>query len=203
MMDDPLSLLMQGIWLLAAGMYPLGFMLGSSCSPCCPQPCVFCNVAGGVWFKEFGPSAVYVEIEGQAWTVTATTFSQSIFSFILLCDAGVPSFNDSLVLPTDYRDYRWARAYFECISKTVLRVTVRVEWVSFHFGEPNCPGSCVREFVYELDPCDPGSEAVLVSDSDPSPCCGCLPCNNPSNCHTACCDFSGSVPTYVGMNPLP
>jgi hypothetical protein len=34
MIDDPLSLLMQGIWLLAAGMYPLGFMFGT-CSACC------------------------------------------------------------------------------------------------------------------------------------------------------------------------
>jgi hypothetical protein len=33
-MDDPLFLLMQGIWLLAAGMYPLGFLFGS-CSACC------------------------------------------------------------------------------------------------------------------------------------------------------------------------
>jgi hypothetical protein len=37
MMDDPLSLLMQGIWLLAAGMYPLGFMFGT-CSACCGCP---------------------------------------------------------------------------------------------------------------------------------------------------------------------
>jgi hypothetical protein len=37
MMDDPLSLLMQGIWLLAAGMYPLGFLFGS-CSACCGCP---------------------------------------------------------------------------------------------------------------------------------------------------------------------
>jgi hypothetical protein len=37
MMDDPLLLLMQGIWLLAAGMYPLGFLFGS-CSACC-DPC--------------------------------------------------------------------------------------------------------------------------------------------------------------------
>jgi hypothetical protein len=36
MIDDPLSLLMQGIWLLAAGMYPLGFMFGT-CSACCNQ----------------------------------------------------------------------------------------------------------------------------------------------------------------------
>jgi hypothetical protein len=35
-MDDPLFLLMQGIWLLAAGMYPLGFLFGA-CSACCDE----------------------------------------------------------------------------------------------------------------------------------------------------------------------
>jgi hypothetical protein len=35
-MDDPLFLLMQGIWLFAAGMYPLGFLFGA-CSACCDE----------------------------------------------------------------------------------------------------------------------------------------------------------------------
>jgi|GEM_PF-6320687 len=34
MIDDPTSLLSLGIWLMAAGMYPLGFLFGA-CSPCC------------------------------------------------------------------------------------------------------------------------------------------------------------------------
>ena len=34
MIDDPLSLIVAGIWLMAAGMYPLGFLFGA-CSPCC------------------------------------------------------------------------------------------------------------------------------------------------------------------------
>lgn len=38
MIDDPLSLLALGIWLLAAGMYPVGFLFGV-CSACCePDP---------------------------------------------------------------------------------------------------------------------------------------------------------------------
>jgi hypothetical protein len=37
-MDDPLFLLMQGVWLLAAGMYPLGFLFGA-CSACCGCAC--------------------------------------------------------------------------------------------------------------------------------------------------------------------
>jgi hypothetical protein len=32
---DSLSFVLWGVFCLAAGMYPLGFMLGSSCSPCC------------------------------------------------------------------------------------------------------------------------------------------------------------------------
>jgi hypothetical protein len=48
-MDDPLSLLMQGIWLLAAGMYPLGmgFLFGV-CSACCQE----CE-GGRCQFNEF------------------------------------------------------------------------------------------------------------------------------------------------------
>jgi hypothetical protein len=34
MIDEPLSLIVAGIWLMAAGMYPLGFLFGA-CSPCC------------------------------------------------------------------------------------------------------------------------------------------------------------------------
>jgi hypothetical protein len=38
--DDPLALLSLGIWLMAAGMYPLGFLFGT-CSACCQEgPCV-------------------------------------------------------------------------------------------------------------------------------------------------------------------
>jgi hypothetical protein len=38
--DDPLSLLSLGIWLMAAGMWPVGFLFGA-CSECCQQgePC--------------------------------------------------------------------------------------------------------------------------------------------------------------------
>ena len=35
---DPPSLVLWGMFALAAGMYPIGFMLGSTCSPCC-SPC--------------------------------------------------------------------------------------------------------------------------------------------------------------------
>lgn len=36
---EPLSLVLWGVFLFAAGMYPLGFMLGSQCSPCCGSDC--------------------------------------------------------------------------------------------------------------------------------------------------------------------
>jgi hypothetical protein len=42
-MDDPLFLLMQGIWLLAAGMYPLGFLFGACSACCCPDECSKCT----------------------------------------------------------------------------------------------------------------------------------------------------------------
>lgn len=34
MIDDPLALVVAGIWLMAAGMYPVGFLFGA-CSDCC------------------------------------------------------------------------------------------------------------------------------------------------------------------------
>ena len=40
---DPPSLVLWGMVLFAAGMYPVGFMLGASCSPCCGQPCSACT----------------------------------------------------------------------------------------------------------------------------------------------------------------
>jgi hypothetical protein len=42
MIDDPLSLLSLAVWLMAAGMYPLGFLFGS-CSECC------CNICWVKW----------------------------------------------------------------------------------------------------------------------------------------------------------
>ena len=36
---EPLSLVLWGVFFLAAGMYPLGFMLGAPCSPCCGGQC--------------------------------------------------------------------------------------------------------------------------------------------------------------------
>jgi hypothetical protein len=40
---DPPSLVLWGMFAFAAGMYPIGFMLGSSCSACCGQPCSACT----------------------------------------------------------------------------------------------------------------------------------------------------------------
>jgi hypothetical protein len=45
MIDDPLSLLSLGIWLMAAGMWPVGFLFGA-CSACCdecPDECSKCT----------------------------------------------------------------------------------------------------------------------------------------------------------------
>lgn len=45
--DDPIAIVLHAVFLLAAGMYPMGMMLGSSCSPCCEcsEPCSKCNHA--------------------------------------------------------------------------------------------------------------------------------------------------------------
>jgi hypothetical protein len=40
---EPMSAPLWGIFLLAAGMYPVALMLGSSCSPCCGQVAVPCS----------------------------------------------------------------------------------------------------------------------------------------------------------------
>jgi len=36
---EPLSMVLWGVFFLAAGMYPIGFMLGAPCSPCCKSQC--------------------------------------------------------------------------------------------------------------------------------------------------------------------
>lgn len=40
---DPPSLVLWSLFVFAAGMYPIGFMLGSTCSPCCGNPCTLCT----------------------------------------------------------------------------------------------------------------------------------------------------------------
>jgi len=40
---DPLSFVLWLVFAFAAGLYPLGFMLGSSCSECCGVPCTACR----------------------------------------------------------------------------------------------------------------------------------------------------------------
>ena len=44
-MDDPLGLVVGAVWLLAAGMYPVGFLFGtcSGCCPQCPEVCSKCT----------------------------------------------------------------------------------------------------------------------------------------------------------------
>ena len=39
---DPPSLILWSLLVFAAGMYPVGLMLGSTCSPCCGTPCTQC-----------------------------------------------------------------------------------------------------------------------------------------------------------------
>lgn len=52
MLEDPLSLVLWSSWLMAAGMYPVGFLFGA-CSDCCNQECVcgFADFASGTAYK--------------------------------------------------------------------------------------------------------------------------------------------------------
>lgn len=40
--SDPTAIPLLGVFLTAVGMYPVGLMLGSACSPCCEEPCAAC-----------------------------------------------------------------------------------------------------------------------------------------------------------------
>ena len=53
---DPFAAILGSLWLFAAGMFPVGFMLGSTCSACC-NPCTLC--ATGTL-----PSTVTLKIDG-------------------------------------------------------------------------------------------------------------------------------------------
>lgn len=60
MIDDPLALIVQGIFVLAAGMYPVGFLFGV-CSDCCCPPCGRCT--------HLANNGNECPIEGIEWTV--------------------------------------------------------------------------------------------------------------------------------------
>lgn len=67
------------LWLAAAGIYPLGFMLGSSCSPCCGG----CGISDGkprTDPKDEGtwtPSGTWTGVGGVTWTFTANPGDES------------------------------------------------------------------------------------------------------------------------------
>jgi hypothetical protein len=57
MIDDPLSLLSLAVWLMAAGMWPVGFLFGA-CSKCCDDECPEeCNKCGHAYdgTESYGP----------------------------------------------------------------------------------------------------------------------------------------------------
>lgn len=64
MLDDPLGLAVQMIFVLAAGMYPVGFLFGV-CSDCCGcKPCNLCSAA----YIGCVPESVTVTFDGQTET---------------------------------------------------------------------------------------------------------------------------------------
>ena len=76
---DPPSLVAWAVLVFAAGMYPVGIMLGSSCSPCCGQ--LECGCAAGVL-----PQTLTVTVDGfqdgqtQGPPLTALVFSSNFGS---------------------------------------------------------------------------------------------------------------------------
>jgi hypothetical protein len=108
-MDDPLFLLMQGIWLLAAGMYPLGFLFGA-CSACCdecPEECNKCvhSRKGGDAEPAFGCFAKMnsVTITTAYGTFTCNNYYPSVLFSDSNCGAvplqvGVDENNDPVLM---------------------------------------------------------------------------------------------------------
>jgi hypothetical protein len=103
MMDDPLFLIMQGIWLLAAGMYPLGFLFGA-CSACCdecPDECskcrgfYFADANQGPCFETFDSLSIDTPIDSESVsnvTTNGSTVNVSVDLFSGTCDIDVPFF---------------------------------------------------------------------------------------------------------------
>jgi hypothetical protein len=81
MIDDPLSLLSLGIWLMAAGMWPVGFLFGA-CSPCCGGCC--CDRIGDYTSTFFGDNG-----EFYSWFATKSVFS--LFQVTRGCGEQSPS----------------------------------------------------------------------------------------------------------------
>jgi hypothetical protein len=80
MIDDPLSLLSLGIWLMAAGMWPVGFLFGA-CSACCdecPPECNKCSQAydsTDVSGCKEAPESVVITSEYDSRSYTSSTAS--------------------------------------------------------------------------------------------------------------------------------
>jgi hypothetical protein len=95
---DPPSLVLWGLTLLAAGMYPVGFMLGSSCSACCGcEQCAagslpetvtvtFDNIPERVYWVDIQFSACYGS--GARARVSETTGQHNAISAIEVLDGG-------------------------------------------------------------------------------------------------------------------
>ena len=74
---EPLPVILWGIFFLAAGMYPLGFMLGSPCSACCGGP--FCLMYRGQGWSGSATDAQTLNSDGTfgKYDETQSTYSAS------------------------------------------------------------------------------------------------------------------------------
>lgn len=97
--SDPPSLVAWLVFAFAAGMYPLGIMLGAPCSPCCDTPCYYGTNVGTC--AAWGGKSIRIQAEGVVaniplvgWTIGANDCEWPLFA--LSSSAGRPAINPYL-----------------------------------------------------------------------------------------------------------
>jgi hypothetical protein len=129
MIDDPLSLLSLGIWLMAAGMWPVGFLFGA-CSACC-NPCLggFCH------FHQFKGSECRstTDYPNLSRTVSIDTVStndavEADTNFVLIGDVVVSISGDK-----DGEPYTITTIFYQYIITTEADVGCNIDTECRHF----------------------------------------------------------------------
>ena len=136
-MVDHMSLVLWGVFALAAGMYPLGFMLGGSCSGCCSNCEPF-----------FHRCLRYLTVSGSVPPFSSTT--------LFLADAGIVKASSTIaqVIP------------FVIPPKAMLSAGEHVEWevpVKVHFWHRN---SDLTSTFQECEGIEPKTITIRVEGRD-------------------------------------
>jgi hypothetical protein len=204
-MDDPLFLLMQGVWLLAAGMYPLGFMFGV-CSACCCPECNDCThrFKGGdveAPGDQFGCKApVNITFDTPAGSVTFENyridFEDRRTIWDLECGGAFIEINSiGLVFPAPQDEC----GCFGCGYNVVL--TLRAGGSQNEFSLDLFLGSCDQtsdtktgSLEFEIEGCDIPDRTVTVTiDVDPCECGAC--CYEDNSC-------TDNIPEFYCEDPV-